>query len=212
MVRWLDPVAEALDAAPAAVRVFFRDDDAGWSDDRLRVLLDRFAAHGLPLDLAVIPKALRGSLARELRARAGDRLALHQHGLAHANHEPEGRKFEFGPSRSRDAQRADIEAGRELLFERLGELVQPIFTPPWNRCTAETGEVLVELGFTALSRDRTAGRLGLPGLAELPIDVDWFATRRGRPLGREAVGAQLAAAVRAGGVIRSALPTLGNRE
>src|SRR5688572_9160680 len=153
MVRWLDPVTEALDAAPAAVEVFFRDDDAGWSDDRLRVLLDRFTAHGLPLDLAVIPKALRASLTRELRARAGDRLALHQHGLAHANHEPEGRKFEFGPSRSRDTQRADIEAGRELLLERLGELVQPIFTPPWSRCTAVTGECLAELGFTVLSRE-----------------------------------------------------------
>jgi peptidoglycan/xylan/chitin deacetylase (PgdA/CDA1 family) len=192
MVRWLDPVTEALDAAPAAVQVFFRDDDAGWSDDRLRVLLDRFAAHGLPLDLAVIPKALRGSLARELRARAGDRLALHQHGLAHANHEPEGRKYEFGPSRSRDEQRADIEAGRELLLERLGELVQPIFTPPWNRCTAVTGECLAELGFTVLSRESRAERLGVPGLRELPVRIDWSR------LGPAELARRLAAAIGSG--------------
>jgi predicted deacetylase len=171
MVRWLDPVAEALDSAD--VQVFFRDDDAGWSDDRLLALLGRFNDHGLPLDLAVIPRALRVSLARELRARARERLALHQHGLAHANHEPDGRKYEFGPSRSREAQRADIAAGRDLLAERLGGVVQPIFTPPWNRCTAETGECLAELGFTVLSRESRAEPLGVPGLRELPVHIDW---------------------------------------
>ncbi len=131
------------------------------------------ADHGLPLDLAVIPRALRGPLARELRARAGERLGLHQHGLAHANHEPDGRKYEFGPTRSREAQRADIAAGRDLLAERLGGVVQPIFTPPWNRCTAETGECLAELGFTVLSRESRAEPLGVPGLRELPVHIDW---------------------------------------
>jgi hypothetical protein len=53
-VHWLDPVTAALDAAPAPVDVFFRDDDAGWATDRLLALLDRFAPHELPLDLAVI--------------------------------------------------------------------------------------------------------------------------------------------------------------
>ena len=135
MVRWLDPVVSALDQAPAPVRVFFRDDDAGWRDDRLVPLLELFARHGLPLDVAVIPRALGPGLARELRARAGDGLALHQHGLAHVNHEREGRKHEFGPSRGREAQRRDIEAGRTLLRELLGDALEPIFTPPWNRCT-----------------------------------------------------------------------------
>ena len=40
---WLAPVAAALDAAPAPVNVFFRDDDAGWDDGRLLELLGRFA-------------------------------------------------------------------------------------------------------------------------------------------------------------------------
>jgi Uncharacterized protein conserved in bacteria (DUF2334) len=173
MVRWIDPVAAALDAAPRLVPVFFRDDDAGWSDDRLCVLLDRFLEYGLPLDVAVIPKALRPPLARELRARADERLSLHQHGFAHANHEPEGRKFEFGPSRSRAEQRRDIEAGRALLEERLGGLLAPIFSPPWNRCTAETGKCLAELGFTVLSRESRAEPLGVPGLRELPVSLDF---------------------------------------
>jgi peptidoglycan/xylan/chitin deacetylase (PgdA/CDA1 family) len=202
MVRWLDPVAAALDSAPAAVPVFFRDDDAGWRDDRLMRLLDVVAPRGVPVDVAAIPVEVGVWLAAELRGRAeGGLVGVHQHGYAHENHEPEGRRCEFGPSRSRGDQRHDIAAGRELLEAMLGPALQPWFTPPWNRCTAQTGEVLLELGFTALSRDRTAGRLGLPGLAELPIDVDWFATRRGRPLGRDAVGAQLAAVVQTGGPV-----------
>ena len=170
MVRWLDPVAAALDAAPQPVPVFFRDDDAGWSDDRLCGLLDRFSAHELPVDIAAIPQALGPGMARELVARG---VAVHQHGLAHVNHEPEGRKHEFGPSRSRDAQRRDIEAGRELLAERLDGAVDPIFTPPWNRCTRDTGLCLAELGFSVLSRESRAEPLGVQGLRELPVSLDF---------------------------------------
>jgi Polysaccharide deacetylase len=168
MVRWLDPVAAALDAAPSPVPVFFRDDDAGWGDDRLLALLDRFAAHALPIDVAAIPRALGPAIARELVARG---VPVHQHGLAHANHEPEGRRCEFGPSRSREAQQRDIAAGRELLRERLDGLVEPIFTPPWNRCTRDTALCLAELGFEVLSRESRAEPLGV--LRELPVALDF---------------------------------------
>jgi predicted deacetylase len=170
MVRWLDPVADALESAPHPIPVFFRDDDAGWRDDRLRALLERFDAHGLPLDVAAIPQALGRRMARELVARG---VAVHQHGLAHVNHERRGRKHEFGPSRTRELQRRDIEAGRRLLAERLGERVEPIFTPPWNRCTADTGMCLTELGFAVLSRESRALPLGIPGLRELSVSLDW---------------------------------------
>jgi hypothetical protein len=184
MVRWLDPVAAALDAAPSPVPVFFRDDDAGWGTDRLRRLVDRFDRRGLPLDLAVIPAALRPGLARELRTRAGNGLALHQHGLAHVNHESEGRKQEFGPSRPREAQLRDIEEGRRLLLDQLGDVLDPIFTPPWNRCTADTGACLAELGFTVLSREARAEPLGVPGLSELPVRVDWSRLEPGELVAR----------------------------
>ena len=103
MTAWLDPVREALDRAPAPVTLFFRDDDAGWRDDRLLALLDRFDDVCLPIDLALIPSEIGPESAAALASRvdsSGGRLGLHQHGFAHANHEPEGRKCEFGPSRS----------------------------------------------------------------------------------------------------------------
>jgi hypothetical protein len=193
-VSWLDPVRAALDGAAEPVTFFFRDDDGGWADERLFDLLDRFAHHGLPLDVAVIPTALEPGLARELRARdaATAGLGLHQHGYDHTNHETEGRKHEFGPSRSAAEQRRDMSAGHERLAELLGDSFQPVFTPPWNRCTRATGECAVELGFRVLSREHRAEPLGVDGLAEVPVHVDWFAKKKGVPLGREAVGEQIA--------------------
>jgi hypothetical protein len=151
----------------APIDIFFRDDDAGWADARLFELIDRFASHGLPLDLAVIPDAISEGLAAELVTR---HVGLHQHGFAHVNHEREGRKCEFGSSRGRDEQCADIAAGRDRLRELFGERLDPFFTPPWNRCTRDTGECLVALGFTLLSREHRADPLGL--LPELPVHLD----------------------------------------
>jgi hypothetical protein len=192
---WLRPLEEALDAAPAPVTVFFRDDDAGWADARLATLLDVFARRAVPIDLAAIPVCVTPPLARTLLARAErtQPLGIHQHGYLHVSHEREGRRCEFGPARSAAAQRADIAAGRRRLRQLFGEALQPVFTPPWNRCTEATGACLVELGIGVLSRDRTATPLELDGLAELPVQVDWFAKRKRVMLGRAAVGEHLAA-------------------
>jgi hypothetical protein len=157
----------SLDSAASPVEVFFRDDDAGWVDDRLLRLVGLFERHALPLDLAVIPAELSAELAGELRTR---RVGLHQHGFAHVNHEREGRKCEFGPSRGFAEQRADIAAGQERLRALLGDRLDPFFTPPWNRCTADTGAALVELGFAALSREHRAEPLGV--LPEVSVHLD----------------------------------------
>ena len=193
-MSWLDPVRRALQRAPEPVAFFLRDDDAGWRDDRLQALLDVCAARAVPIDLAAIPLDMTRELADTLVARAERQpLGLHQHGYAHVSHETEGRKCEFGPARSAAAQLHDIGDGRRRLLDLLGPALQPIFTPPWNRCTAATGAALVELGIGVLSRDRTAVPLELDGLRELPVQVDWFAKRKGVHLGRDAVGEQLGA-------------------
>ena len=195
MSAWLRPLSAALDAAPEPVTFFFRDDDAGWDDGRLMTLLDVFARRAVPIDLAAIPLDTTPKLAAALLSRAErtQPLGFHQHGYAHVNHETEGRRCEFGPARPHDAQLRDIRAGRRRLAELLGPALQPIFTPPWNRCTEATGACLVELGIPVLSCDRSATVLDLAGLRELPVQVDWFAKRKGRLLGRHAVGEQLGA-------------------
>lgn len=197
MSAWLDELRRALDAAASPVDFFFRDDDAGWCDERLFALLDLFERQRLPIDVAAIPRAMNAGLASELRARAAaapERLAVHQHGFAHVNHEREGRKCEFGPSRTRELQRQDIETGRRILSEEYGLHVGDIFTPPWNRCTEATGEALLASGFRVLSRDATARPLGVAGLYELPVRVDWFARRKGVRLSLEELGALTAEA------------------
>lgn len=198
MSSWLDPFRQALDTAAAPIPFFCRDDDIGWGDDRLFALLGLFAAYAVPIDLAVIPQALTPALARQLcahvEARSGQ-LGLHQHGFAHANHELTGRKCEFGPGRSAEAQQHDIALGQQQLQEFLGPHVRPIFTPPWNRCTAVTGHCLVACGFRSVSRDASAAPLEILQLYELPVRVDWFAQRKGVRLPRAAVGTLLAHAV-----------------
>lgn len=202
MSAWLDPLERVLDA-DAPVRFFVRDDDVGWADDRLWALLDLFDHFGLPVDLAVIPAALTPTLTRRLARRLSASpgcLAVHQHGYTHDNHEPAGRKHEFGPSRTPEQQRADIRRGRERLADALGPYVVPIFTPPWNRCTAATGRALLDLGVPVLSRDVTAAPLELPGLVEQPVRVDWFAHRKGVRHSRTMLGTLLAEAAAAGPV------------
>ncbi|MGZ5398537.1 MAG: hypothetical protein ACXWDM_00900 [Nocardioides sp.] len=193
MRRVLD---ERVDPCP----VFFRIDDAGRENARLAAMLDRFEEHRVGVDVAVIPVLVRSPLASALlpRVDAGG-VRLHQHGLAHANHEPTGRKHEFGPSRSRAQQVADVAVGRNLLLGWFGEpAVDPVFTPPWNRCTSETGAALLAHGLRVLSRDLTAPPLRRPGLVEVPVTVDWFTHRQGLRYTPAELAARLADQVRNG--------------
>ena len=202
---WLDPLRAALDEAPGRIDFFLRDDDAGWDDERLFAMLAVVDRHALAIDLAVIPKELTSSLAETLIARgerSGGRLGLHQHGLAHRSHEPDGRKCEFGPSRDREAQRHDLTEGQRLLEQMLPGMSQPVFTPPWNRCTRVTAELLAELGFRVLSRHVSEPSLEVPDLAAVPVSVDWsYAKRDGRRLTFDELGELAGERVRLGGAV-----------
>ncbi len=196
MADWLTPVRVALDRRHTPLPIFFRDDDAGWNDTALHALLDCFADHGQPVDLAVIPAALTDALASALCARIdrGESIGLHQHGFDHDNHQTEGRRCEFGNARSREQQHGDIAAGLARLRQRLGPHLSPFFTPPWNRCTQDTAEVLNRLGFKVLSQDHTATPLQLGGLKALPVHVDWCKWARD-DVSAESLAAKLADAM-----------------
>ena len=203
-MNWLVSLEETLDMAPQPIVFFFRDDDAGWEDTRLFELIRLFGRNDVPLDLAVIPKSLRNSTAARLRALVEtfpEKISLHQHGYAHLNHEESGRKSEFGASRPAALQLVDITRGRELLSEMFGQIVDPIFTPPWNRCTGMTATCLRAAGFSYLSRDVTATAIDTDGLRELPIAIDWFKKRQGFRLAPSEIGAALSSAARARSVV-----------
>lgn len=197
MNNWLDPIVAALDEAHRPCPVFFRDDDAGWDDDALAALLDRFEEAGVAIDVAVIPDALTPDGASRLVRRAERGVVhLHQHGFRHANHQTEGRKCEFGDARGAARQCADIATGQARLQALLGPHHEPIFTPPWNRCTQSTADALVALGFAVLSREHRAAPLHAPELAEVPVTVDWFAKTGGQPWDLHERGRRIAASLR----------------
>ena len=199
MTAWLDPLRAALDESDTPVDFFFRDDDVGWANYEFRALLSCFRRHSAPLDLAAIPCALTPEFAAEIRAARDEAPALvgiHQHGFSHTNHEVLGRKCEFGESRTQEEQYCDIQLGKMKLDAMFGFAFDPIFTPPWNRCTEVTGKCLTELGFRVLSRDATAPALGLPDLKELPISIDWFAKKHGQRLRFQSLGMLIASTVK----------------
>lgn len=199
-MNWLDPLRKTLDSNPNSITFFFRNDDVGWEDTRLFALLDLFAEFNLPLDLAAIPTAISPRTAVHLQTlvdRNPGKLSIHQHGYAHLNHEPSGRKCEFGETRSQYLQQADIEAGKYRLNDLFGPMAEPIFTPPWNRCTTATAACLRDAGFKLLSRDTTAPQLNTAELAELPVSIDWFAKRKNVRLAPAEIGNSFSAAASA---------------
>ncbi len=131
----------------------------------------------IPVHLAIIPAHAEESLGPIL---AGGRFRGVVHGWSHDNHAPpEQKSSEFGTFRA-DAK-ADAERGLERLRELFGDMIHPMFVPPWNRIDPGIVPTLPGAGFKALSTygpRRTA--LPAPGLTAINthIDpVDWRGSR-----------------------------------
>lgn len=166
------------------IEVFFRDDDAGWADDKLLALCDLFTDRA-PVDLAVIPLEIDTPLASNLLTHPAQ-LGFHQHGYAHRDHQAAGKKCELADTRPPTAIRHEIEAGQIRLHRLFGDRLDPIFTPPWNRCGRIAAETLFDLGVRALSRDTGAAPFADIDLIELPVTVDWVKfSRLGRSTGSD---------------------------
>lgn len=173
-------IINVLETRQSPVKVFFRNDDGGWADERLLELASYFSEQDLPLDVAVIPDALSTASVDLIKTLldSDSRFSIHQHGFAHRNHQLSGRNGEFGTDRNYDMQFKDIAAGRERLIEFFGNQVMPVFTPPWNRCTGDTAAALHAQGFKFLSRITGADSIG-DSIAELPVTIDWLKKRKG---------------------------------
>ena len=176
-------VEKVLADRQSPIKVFFRNDDGGWADKRLQQLTNEFIQQELPLDIAVIPDVLSEQSADVISALldAGSRVAIHQHGFSHNNHQLSGRACEFGTDRNSKQQKDDIEKGQKKLAAVFGSQVKPVFTPPWNRCTSETAVALQSLRFQYLSR--IIGSAPIESvMPELPVAIDWLKKRKGKRL------------------------------
>ena len=161
-------------------KVFFRADDVAVPGSQLQRLLEIFIRHDTPLSLAVVPAWLtqpRWQAISRLGASRPDLWCWHQHGWRHRNHEPQGKKQEFGPGRSYTALYADLDRGRQRLQTIMGDTLTPIFTPPWNRCSEITLALLQEMGYAAVSRSRGSQPAAPPGLPDHAVDVDLHTDR-----------------------------------
>ncbi len=176
---WRQRLAACVRASAAAhsrvTRVFFRADDVAAPGERFGEMIGLFMRHEAPLNLAVVPAWLTRARWRALQRTGRDAAQLwcwHQHGWRHHNHEPQGKKQEFGPARSFDALQKDLDCGRRRLEELMGPSFFPVFTPPWNRCTAETLRYLHQAGYRAVSRSRSSRPACPRGFADIAVDVD----------------------------------------
>jgi predicted glycosyltransferase len=181
----LRPHLESLREKGKTVSIFLRNDDGDKDEDTLRQLLDITLSHQVPLHVAVIPKTLTHAgvrLLRDVKHAQPELLELGQHGFQHLNHELEGRKCEFGESRSFEEQLNDIASGKKILEETLQEYFAPVFTPPWNRCTKDTLKIIEQLGFEILSRDNNHLLLTVYKFQEISTTLDFFTWKDGAKL------------------------------
>ncbi|WP_321404090.1 polysaccharide deacetylase family protein [Maridesulfovibrio sp.] len=164
--------------------VFFRADDIGYPGKQFSAMISAFKKNRTPLALAVVPAWFnenhRDLLFKELGPDL-DLWSLHQHGYRHMNHEKQGKKFEFGPSREAHVIHGELERGKTKLNRLLGKHFCPLFTPPWNRCSAETMKCLVELGFNAISRSTNVSPQPPENLPDIPVNIDLHTIKESSP-------------------------------
>ena len=152
--------------------LWWRDDDAVRPGPALDRLLELSRRHRAPLALAVIPAAAEAALARHLDGEPST--AVLQHGYAHRNHEPEGRKkCELGGARPEATLLAELARGRERLGTLFGARALPVLVPPWNRIAAGLLPALPGLGFRGLSTyTARAAACPAPGLLQVNCHLD----------------------------------------
>ena len=164
--------------------VFFRADDVAVPGKRFSKLMELFIRRRTPLSLAVVPAWLSSPRWRHLRGfsqKRSNQWCWHQHGWRHVNHEPAGKKQEFGPNRTGSQIKRDLVCGRRRLEAIMEEDFYPVFTPPWNRCGLSTLILLKELGYHAVSRNDGVQPEPPDQLPDFRVNVDLHTRSEQRP-------------------------------
>jgi len=177
--------AHDLASARGTGYIFFRADDVAAPGIPFARLMELFTRYSVPLSLAVVPAWLTGPRWQELKElahRAPSLWCWHQHGWRHINHEVQGEKQEFGPSRSPSRIREDLIRGRHRLEVYMEQDFYPVFTPPWNRCDLTTLKLLKGLGYHAVSRAHASLPPTPEGLPDFPVNVDLHTRKEANPV------------------------------
>lgn len=170
--------------SPVARTIIIRIDDVGRPEWSSCVLLASLVTRSLAATCLVVPEWIDSRMAaflRTLKDRAHGQFEVGQHGWRHENHAPPGeRRYEFGPSRGLGAQRRDIRQGRAVLNRYFGSEATRVFSPPHDRLSQETVQVLAEEGFeVCLGSPRTYDGLTLPDTLRSVV----FAVQAGHCIG-----------------------------
>lgn len=177
-------IEEGCRRSERAPVVFCRADDIGIPSEGFTQLITCFKKHKLPLCLATVPAWLTADRLSQLHETTGfskTQWCWHQHGYVHRNYELAGKKQEFGPARSYSDIDASLAKGKKRLDQLLGPLNQPVFTPPWNRCSQETLQALQALDFKGISRSRGAKPQTLQSLPDFQVNVDLHTRKETSP-------------------------------
>ena len=165
--------------------IFFRVDDVAAPGKKIAKLMDIFQRLRVPLCLAVVPAWLTGhrwQYFKDLGAEDSWLWCWHQHGWRHTNHEIGGKKQEFGASRNSSDIKRDLLLGKQRLEDLMGATFYPVFTPPWNRCSLTTLDLLEKLDYVAVSRscgDRPDSPAKLPDIC---VNVDLHTRKEWDPV------------------------------
>ena len=166
-------IQEAM--ADNEIKVFFRADDIAVPSKNFSKMMGLFLKYQIPLCLAVVPTWMtkrRWKAMAEFREKGKDLFCWHMHGYRHMNHEPLGKKQEFGPARSHRDLFNDLFKGQKRLQTIMGKALTPVFTPPWNRCSMDAMMILKKIGFAGISRSHGNHPPAPGGLLDIPVHVD----------------------------------------
>ena len=177
--RELEAALDAVARSGKAIRLWWRDDDAGRDDPRLERLLELAERRALPLALAVVPVWLDAG--GQARIAASPQASVLQHGFAHCNHAPAGQKScELG-GRAIDVIEAELARGRATLVDAFGAAFLAVLVPPWNRFDGRLVGRLAACGFCGLStygrRDASEAAAGLIQINTHLDPIDWRGER-----------------------------------
>lgn len=129
---------------------WWRDDDAIAAGEKLDRLIRLTQCSGLLL--ACIPAHAQQTLASSI---AGCKhVYVAQHGYSHTNHAPRGQGYgawELGMHRGMTPVMAELEHGKALLQDLIGEAFLPVVVPPWNRIDGQLFAPIAQIGFRGVS-------------------------------------------------------------